>query len=127
MGDSMTVLMLGLLLLQHGTTQYLNVPVGRMNNASIQTMSGAAIIELVCGVLLVVGVLTRPAAFLASGMTAVAYSWIHAGRGFFAILIGGELAALYCFAAQSASTESWARNSRRAVVRGILQHAPFVT
>ncbi|HEX7075924.1 MAG TPA: DoxX family protein [Hyphomicrobiaceae bacterium] len=90
--------MSGLLLLQHGTTKYLNIPVGPMNNASPFTMSGAAgVIELIGGVLLVIGLFTRPAAFIASGMTAVAYFYAHAPRGFFPILNGGELAVLYCF------------------------------
>jgi putative oxidoreductase len=91
--------MTGLLFLQHGTTKYLNIPVGPMNNASPTTMSGAAgIIELIAGVLLVVGLFTRPAAFIASGMCAVAYFYAHAGRNFFPILNGGELAVLYTFA-----------------------------
>jgi len=91
-------IMSGLLLLQHGTAKYLNVPVGAMNNASPMTMSGAAgIIELVCGVLLILGLFTRLAAFIASGMTAVAYFYAHSPRGFYPILNGGELAALYCF------------------------------
>lgn len=91
-------IMSGLLFLQHGTTKYLNIPVGPMNNASLNSMSGAAgVIELVCGVLLVVGLFTRPAAFIASGMCAVAYFYAHAGRGFFPILNGGELAVLYTF------------------------------
>ncbi len=69
-----------------------------MNNASIQSMSGAAgLIELVGGVLLVIGLFTRPAAFILSGMTAVAYFYAHAPAGFFPILNRGELAALYCF------------------------------
>ena len=91
-------IMSGMLVLQHGTTKYLNFPAGPMNNASMQSMSGAAgLFELVCGALLVIGLLTRPAAFLLSGMTAVAYFWAHAPRGFFPILNRGELAALYCF------------------------------
>jgi len=66
--------MSGLLVLQHGTSKYLNFPTGPMNNASPMTMSGAAgVIELVGGVLLVIGLFTRPAAFILSGMTAVAY------------------------------------------------------
>jgi putative oxidoreductase len=61
-------------------------------------MSGAAgMIELVCGVLLVLGLFTRPAAFIASGMTAVAYFYAHAAKSFYPILNGGELAVLYCF------------------------------
>jgi putative oxidoreductase len=91
-------IMSGLLVLQHGTTKYLNFPVGPMNNASPMTMSGAAgLIELIFGALLVIGLLTRYAAFVLSGMTAVAYFYAHAPAGFFPILNRGELAALYCF------------------------------
>lgn len=91
-------IMSGLLVLQHGTIKLLSFPTGPMNNASIQTMSGAAgVIELVGGVLIVLGLFTRPAAFVLSGMTAVAYFYAHAPRGFFPILNAGELAALYCF------------------------------
>jgi len=91
-------IMSGLLLLQHGTAKYLSIPVGPMNNASPATMSGAAgLIELIGGVLIIIGLFTRPVAFILSGMTAVAYFWAHAPRGFFPILNGGELAALYSF------------------------------
>jgi putative oxidoreductase len=90
--------MSGLLLLQHGTGKYLNFPIGPFNGASPTTMSGfAGILELTGGVLLILGLLTRPVAFILSGMTAVAYFDAHYPRGFFPILNGGELAALYCF------------------------------
>ena len=88
----------GLMLLEHGTSKYLNFPVGPANNASIHTMGGAAgVLELIGGILLIVGLFTRPVAFILSGMTAVAYFYAHFPRGFFPILNGGELAALYCF------------------------------
>ena len=91
-------IMTGLLLLQHGTTKYLNFPAGHMNNATPTTMSGAAgLLELVGGMLLIIGLFTRPVAFILSGMCAVAYFYSHAPRGFFPILNGGELAALYSF------------------------------
>jgi putative oxidoreductase len=91
-------IMSGLLFLQHGTTKFLNFPVGPMNNISPMTLGGAAgIIELVGGVLLVLGLFTRPVAFIASGMTAVAYFIAHAPQGFYPLLNGGELAVLYCF------------------------------
>ena len=91
-------IMAGLLLLQHGTAKYLNFPVGPMNNASPMTMSGVAgLIELIGGALIVLGLFTRPAAFIISGMTAVAYFYAHAPAGFFPILNRGELVALYCF------------------------------
>lgn len=90
--------MSGLLVLQHGTTKLLAFPVTQHTGTPLASMSGAAgVIELVCGLLVTVGLFTRPAAFLLSGMTAVAYFLAHAGRNFFPILNGGELAALYCF------------------------------
>ena len=91
-------IMSGLLLLQHGTTKYLSIPPGPMNNASPMTMGGAAgIFELVGGVMLVLGFFTRPVAFVLSGVMAIAYFYAHAPRGFYPILNGGELAAFYCF------------------------------
>lgn len=91
-------IMSGLLLLQHGTTKYLSIPISKMNGASPMTMGGAAgVLELVGGILLILGLFTRPVAFILSGMTAVAYFYAHAPQGFFPILNGGELAALYCF------------------------------
>jgi putative oxidoreductase len=91
-------IMSGLLLLQHGTTKYLSFPETQMSGASPASMSGAAgLIELVGGLLIVAGLFTRPVSFIVSGMLAVAYFYAHAGRDFFPILNGGELAALYCF------------------------------
>jgi len=91
-------IMSGLLFLQHGTTKYLSFPVTKMSGASPMTMSGAAgLIELVGGVLLAIGLFTRPVAFILSGTMAVAYFYAHHPRGFFPIINAGELAVLYCF------------------------------
>lgn len=92
-------IMSGLLVLQHGTAKILKFPVvPNMSNVPITSMGGiAGIIELVGGILLAIGLFTRPTAFILSGLTAVAYFMAHAGRNFFPILNGGELAALYCF------------------------------
>jgi putative oxidoreductase len=91
-------IMTGLLILQHGTGKYLNFPVGPMNNASPMTPGGAAgLIELVGGILIILGLFTRLAAFILSGTMAVAYFYAHAPRGFYPILNQGELAVLYCF------------------------------
>ena len=89
----------GLLLLQHGLGKLLHFPAGVVPPTfALNSWPGyAGIIELICGVLLVLGLLTRPAAFLASGMTAVAYFMVHAPQGFYPILNKGELAVLYCF------------------------------
>jgi len=87
-----------LLIMQHGTTKILGLPVTQATGISLLTLPGfAGLIELICGVLVLIGLFTRPAAFLLSGMTAVAYFMVHAGRDFYPINNGGELAALYCF------------------------------
>ena len=92
-------IMSGLLLLQHGTAKLLGFPVvPNFGNTPLTSLSGiAGILELVGGVLLILGLFTRPTAFILSGMCAVAYFVAHAPRGFYPILNGGELAALYCF------------------------------
>ena len=52
-------------------------------------------IELICGILIAIGLLTRVSAFLSSGMMAVAYFMAHAKGGFFPIVNRGELAVVY--------------------------------
>jgi putative oxidoreductase len=89
--------MSGLMLLAHAVRKLLQFPTP-MPNFVLNSMSGyAAVIELIAGALLVIGLLTRPAAFIASGMCAVAYFYAHLPRGIYPMLNGGELAALYCF------------------------------
>ena len=85
----------GLLLLEHGTGKHLGFPAGV--TASNAWASGAGYFELIGGVLMVLGLFTRPVAFVLCGMTAVAYFMVHAPQGFFPILNRGELAVLYCF------------------------------
>src|SRR5260370_31262369 len=53
--------------------------------------------EIVGGVLIVLGLFTRPVAFMLAGDMAVAYFIAHAPRGFFPLLNAGELAIIYCF------------------------------
>ncbi len=57
----------------------------------------AGFLELVGGLLLIVGLFTVPTAFLLSGLMAAAYFMAHLPKGFWPILNRGELAALYCF------------------------------
>jgi putative oxidoreductase len=57
----------------------------------------AGVIELLGGVLIAAGFLTRPAAFIASGEMAVAYFTKHGPSSFWPILNKGELAVIYCF------------------------------
>ena len=61
-------------------------------------MSGfGGVLELVLGPLLVLGIFTRPVAFILSGEMAIAYWWSHAPRNVFPVLNGGDAAILYCF------------------------------
>jgi putative oxidoreductase len=89
----------GLELLEHGTGKILGFPVvpnwAHVQIASLTGLGG--LIELVGGILFTIGLFTRPVAFILSGFTAVAYFMAHAGKGFYPVLNGGELAALYCF------------------------------
>lgn len=90
----------GLLFLEHGTQKFLSFPAGPMAGIgpSFANMGAyAGIVELVCGLLIVIGLFTRPAAFLASGTMAVAYWMVHAPQNFFPINNGGDAAILYCF------------------------------
>ncbi len=87
----------GFLFFWHGTQKFFNYPIeypyGPLNPISM----AAGAIELVAGVLIVIGLFTRPAAFIASGMMAVGYWMGHGTQSFFPIANGGELAVLYCF------------------------------
>jgi putative oxidoreductase len=91
-------IMTGLLFLQHGTTKYLNFPASKFSGVSPMTMGGVAgMLELVGGILIVLGLFTRPVALVLSGLMAVAYFLAHAPSGFFPLLNGGEIAVLYSF------------------------------
>lgn len=89
----------GLLLLQHGAQKILGFPPGgRGGVVDLSTLAGwSGPIELVGGVLMVLGLFSRPTAFILSGFTAAAYWMVHAPQSPYPINNGGELAALYCF------------------------------
>jgi putative oxidoreductase len=88
-----------LLLLQHGTAKLIGFPhVAMFDNLQLLSLVGVAgVLEFAGGVLLFLGVFTRPVAFILSGEMAVAYFIAHAQKSFFPILNQGELAVLYCF------------------------------
>ncbi|MGK7868465.1 DoxX family protein [Falsiroseomonas sp. E2-1-a20] len=89
-----------LIFMAHGTQKLLGFPVadGAGGGPEAFTLSWfAGVIELVTGFLMLIGLFTRPAAFLASGTMAFAYWLAHAPRDFFPVLNGGDAAILYCF------------------------------
>ena len=89
----------GFLYLQHGTAKLFGAPhVAMFDGLQVLSLMGVAgILELVGGALLLLGLFTRPVAFILSGQMAAAYFMAHAPQGFLPILNGGELAVLYSF------------------------------
>lgn len=85
-----------LLFIQHGTVKLLGFPVAYPNALSTLSLT-AGILELVGGVLLAIGLFTRPVAFILSGQMAVAYFMAHASQSFYPIVNKGELAIMFCF------------------------------
>src|SRR5262249_37426832 len=74
------------------------LPVSPSTGVAPMSLSGInGMIELVGGVLIVLGLFTRPVAFILAGDMAFAYFIAHAPRGFFPLLNRGELAIIYCF------------------------------
>ena len=93
-------IMAGLLFVEHGTQKFLSFPAGQMAGigwAFDGPIAYAGAIELVCGLLITLGLFTRAAAFLASGTMAVAYFMVHAPQNFFPLNNMGDAAILYCF------------------------------
>ena len=94
-------IVVGLAFAQHGA-QKLFGSFGGMDGggatAELASLMGVAgIIELVGGLLVALGLFARLAALICSGQMAAAYFMAHAGRGFWPIENGGELAVLFCF------------------------------
>ncbi|WP_193173205.1 DoxX family protein [Nisaea nitritireducens] len=94
---SITRAIAGLIFMAHGTQKILGFPVGGHTPAMFSMPWTAGVIELTCGALIAIGFLTRPAAFLSSGLMAVGYWIAHAPRDFFPVNNGGDAAILYCF------------------------------
>jgi putative oxidoreductase len=90
--------MTGLLFLQHGTAKIFGFPlVAGMDQMPSAMLWITGLLELVGGALIILGLFTRPAAFLLSGFMAVAYFMAHASGSFFPILNMGELAIMFSF------------------------------
>ncbi len=89
----------GFLFMQHGAQKLFGVLVVPPKTAvELFSLLGlAGVLEFFGGLLILLGLFTRPAAFLLSGLMAVAYFMAHAPKGFWPVLNKGELAVLYCF------------------------------
>ncbi len=89
----------GLLFMGHGIVKLFGWPEGAQpGQQEIATLLGVGgILETFGGALIVLGLFTRPTAFVLSGMMAVAYWMFHFPSGFLPILNGGEGAILFCF------------------------------
>lgn len=89
----------GFLFMAHGTQKLLGFPAGPdMRQPELMSLPGlAGVLELFGGALILIGLFTRPVAFVLSGLMAVAYFMAHAPQGFWPILNRGELAVLYSF------------------------------
>ncbi|RTQ47455.1 DoxX family protein [Hymenobacter gummosus] len=88
----------GFLFLWHGTQKLFGFPPSDHGPAELMSLMGlAGVLEFGGGLLFLLGLFTRPVAFLLSGTMAVAYFMAHAGQGALPIQNGGEPAVLYCF------------------------------
>ena len=93
-------IMTALLTIEHGTQKYFAFPPSEYLPEAptlFSLMGVAGLIELVGGVLMLIGLFTRPAAFLLSGFMAAAYFLGHAPQGSFPASNGGDAAILFCF------------------------------
>lgn len=87
-----------LLFLEHGTGKLLGFPPPPTPAPALFSLLWVqGVIEVAGGVLLVLGLFTRPVAFILAGDMAVAYFMAHFPRSFFPVLNGGDAAVLYCF------------------------------
>jgi len=96
----------GLLIVQHGMGKLLGFPVlaAYANVQPLSLVGAAGFIELIGGALLILGLWTRPVAFIVAGEMAFAYFIGHFPKGFLPLINGGTLAILYCFTCLYLST-----------------------
>jgi putative oxidoreductase len=85
------------LFMQHGAQKLFGFMSTRPGPAPFTQFWIGGVLEFFGGLLILLGLFTRPVAFILSGMMAVAYFQAHAPRGFWHIQNQGELATLYCF------------------------------
>ena len=88
----------GFLFMVHGAQKLLGFPAPFPMQVNLYSLIGlAGVLELFGGALVMVGLFTRPVAFVLSGEMAFAYFMAHAPKSFWPVLNGGDAAVLYCF------------------------------
>src|SRR5689334_24385160 len=92
---SLLRIVVGLGFIEHGTAKYFGLPHFPMPLSPL--LYAAGVLELVGGALILLGLFTRPVAFILSGEMAIAYFISHAPRNFWPLLNGGDLAVTWCF------------------------------
>lgn len=90
----------GFTFMAHGTQKLFGYPPSDHGPppAMFSFMWFGGLLEFVGGLLILIGLFTRPTAFVLSGMMAVAYWMVHGTKAFLPLVNGGELAVVYCFA-----------------------------
>lgn len=107
-----------LLFIAHGTSKLLGFPDTGMSPPLFSLFGLAGVLEIVGGLLLLVGLFTRPVAFVLAGEMAVAYFMAHAPHSFFPIVNKGESAILFCFIflyLVLAGSGAWSLDNRKAL------------
>lgn len=108
-------IVVGLAFLHHGVSKFFGIPPFPMPLNPLLYVAGT--LELVGGALIILGLFTRPVAFVLSGMSAVGYFMVHAPKSFFPSVNGGEAILLYCFIflfLAAAGGGAWALDAARA-------------
>jgi putative oxidoreductase len=106
-----------LLFIAHGSQKLFGFPPGQMGGVPLMSLFGlAAVLEIVGGLAILLGIFTRPVAFILAGEMAVAYWMVHAPQDFFPVNNGGDGAVLFCFAflyLVFAGPGAWSVDARR--------------
>jgi putative oxidoreductase len=120
---SMLRIVTALLFIAHGTSKLFAFPaVAPMMAGPVPPLSFmgiAGLLEFVGGALVLIGLFTRPVAFILAGEMAIGYWMAHAPRSTFPSINGGDAAILFCFVflyIAAAGPGPWAIGSKRAVV-----------
>lgn len=97
MKRSILRIIVALLFMAHGTQKILGFPASDFRPPAFSLFWTAGMLELIGGALLLLGLFSRPVAFILSGQMAFAYWMAHAPASAFPAINGGDAAILFCF------------------------------